>query len=210
MVSSHIWPKLIKLRLTESIRAKTDPEFARFLLSLDNGELQSKESEFIALPQGIVKSPSGDGQDPIGDLASITFPELMQSKFDPDIFTTRALLTPLNDDVDTINNILIDKFSGTPVCYKSHDSMLDDNCTIYPAKFINKLNPGGMSPHELILKENCPVILLQNLQPSFGLCNGTRLICKRFLPNSIECVIMSSNHKGEYVFIPRIKLRPAP
>ncbi|XP_074299559.1 uncharacterized protein LOC141630686 [Silene latifolia] len=119
-----------------------------------------------------------------------------------------ALLTPLNDDVDAINNVLIGKFPGNPVFYKSHDSMIDDNCAISLAAFINKLNPGGMNPHELILKENCPVILLRNLQPSFGLCNGTWLICKRFLPNSIKCAIMSGNHKGEHVFIPRIKLQP--
>ncbi|XP_074299443.1 uncharacterized protein LOC141630545 [Silene latifolia] len=72
--------------------------------------------------------------------------------------------------------------------------MLDDTCAVYPVEFINKLNPGGMSPHKLILEENCPVILIRNLQPSFGLCNGTRLICKR----------------GDIVLIPQIKLRPAP
>ncbi|XP_074318181.1 uncharacterized protein LOC141654976 [Silene latifolia] len=99
---------------------------------------------------------------------------------------------------------------GQAVTYTSYDSMLDDTCAVYPAEFINKLNPGGMSPHKLVLKVNCPVILIRNLQPSFGLCNGTRLICKRFLPNTIECVIMTGQHKGDCVLIPRIKLRPAP
>ncbi|XP_074298836.1 ATP-dependent DNA helicase pfh1-like [Silene latifolia] len=193
-----------------SLACDTDPRFSNFLLSLGNGELQTTESEFIALPEGIVRAPSDSGQDPIGDLSTITFPELSHGTFDPDIFTIRALLTSLNDDMDAINNFLIGKFPGNPVCYKSHDSLIDDNCAIYPTEFINKLNPGGMRPHELILKENFPVILLRNLQPSFELCNGTRLICKRFLQNSIECAIMSGNHKGEHVFIPRIKLQPAP
>ncbi|XP_074297162.1 uncharacterized protein LOC141627853 [Silene latifolia] len=179
MVSSHIWPKLIKFRLSENIRAKCDPEFAKILLALRNGELQSKESEFVALPKGIVRASSGDDKDPIGDLCSVIFTELAHHTFDPVIFTTRALLTPLNDNVDAINNVLIEKFPGKDVIYKSQDSMLDDNCAIYLAKFINKLNPGWMIPDELILKENCPVILLRDLQPSFGLCNGTRLICKR-------------------------------
>ena len=35
-----------------------------------------------------------------------------------------------------------------------------------------------MSSHELVLKLNCPVILLWNLDPSSDLCNGTRLICR--------------------------------
>ncbi|XP_074301238.1 uncharacterized protein LOC141632606 [Silene latifolia] len=206
MVSSHIWPKLIKFMLSENIQAKCDAEFANFLLALSNRELQTKESEFITLSEGIVKAPSGNEQDPIGDLCYVKFPELARRTFDPDIFTTRALLILLNDDVDAINNVLIEKFPGKPICYKSHNSMLDDNCAIYLAEFINKLNPGGMSPHEPILKENCPVILMRNLKPSFVLCNGTRLICNRFLPNSTECAIMSGNHKGEHIFMPRIKL----
>ncbi|XP_074310225.1 ATP-dependent DNA helicase pfh1-like isoform X1 [Silene latifolia] len=211
LVSSPLWPQLQKFRLTENIRAQSDPEFARFLLSLGNGQLQTKEHEYIELPAGLVQVVDASNVDPITDLAVVAFPELYHSgTFGSNIFTNRAILTPLNEDVDAINSVLIDKFPGEPVTYTSHDSMLDDNCAVYPAEFINKLNPGGMSPHELVLKINCPVILIRNLQPSFGLCNGTRLICKRFLPNSIECVIMTGQHTGDHVFIPRIKLRPGP
>jgi ATP-dependent DNA helicase PIF1 len=87
----------------------------------------------------------------------------------------------LNQDIDSINTVLIDKFPGRSVIYKSFDSVLDDHYNIYPTEFINKLAPGGMSPHELILKEGCPVILLRNLLPAFGLCNGTRLVVQTIL-----------------------------
>ncbi|XP_074291653.1 uncharacterized protein LOC141618442 [Silene latifolia] len=210
LFSSHLWPKLIKFSLTENLRAKDDPEFAKFLLVLGNGELQTKEFESIELPDGLVRVLDRSNPNPIADLAALAFPELELGTFDSNLFTDRVILTPLNDDVDAINDALIDQFPGQSVTYTSHDSMLDDTCADYPAEFINKLNPGGMSPHKLILKENCPVILIRNLQPSFGLCNGTRLICKRFLPNTIECVIMTGQNRGDIVLIPRIKLRPAP
>ncbi|XP_074297154.1 ATP-dependent DNA helicase pfh1-like [Silene latifolia] len=209
LVSSVLWLKLIKFGLTENLRARSDPEFAGFLLALGNGSLLNKEFEYIQLPSGIVRSPEDVSPNPITDLISVAFPEFCLELFDSDIFTTRAIITPLNEVMDTINDALIDKFPGYPVSCKSYDAMLDDNCNIYPSEFINKLNPGGMSPHNLILKERCPVILLSNLQPSFGLCNGTRLICKRFYPNSVECVITTGHHKGEHAFIPRIKLHPA-
>ncbi|XP_074299496.1 ATP-dependent DNA helicase pfh1-like [Silene latifolia] len=180
LFSSHLWPKLIKFSLTENLRAKDDPEFAQFLLALGNGELQTKEYESIELPAGIVRVLDCANTNPIGELAAVTFPELAQGTFDTNLFTNRAILTPLNDDVDAINDALIEQFPGQAVTYTSYDSMLDDTCSVYPAEFINKLNPGGMSPHKLVLKVNCPVILIRNLQPSFGLCNGTRLICKRF------------------------------
>ncbi|XP_074296490.1 replication protein A 70 kDa DNA-binding subunit B-like [Silene latifolia] len=50
----------------------------------------------------------------------------------------------MNDDVDAINSLLINRFPGTPATYKGYDSMLDDNCNIYPAEFISKLCPGGI------------------------------------------------------------------
>ncbi|XP_074296943.1 uncharacterized protein LOC141627609 [Silene latifolia] len=163
LVSSPLWPKLVKFRLTENIRAHTDPEFAEFLLSLGNRALQTKESEYIKMPDGLVSDLVDGAIPPIGDLSSIAFPEMGHDTFNSDIFTSRAIITPLNDDVDAINNELITKFPGNPVSYKSHDSMLDDNCTVYPAEFINKLSPGGMSPHDLILKENCPAITKESM-----------------------------------------------
>ncbi|KAK9740789.1 hypothetical protein RND81_03G060300 [Saponaria officinalis] len=58
--------------------------------------------------------------------------------------------------------------------------------------------------------KNSPIILLRNLDPTFGLCNGTRLICRTFSRNVIEAEIVIGHHKGERVFIPRIPLRPSP
>ncbi|XP_021762953.1 ATP-dependent DNA helicase PIF1-like [Chenopodium quinoa] len=104
---------------------------------------------------------------------------------------------------------MIERFPGQAISYTSYDSVLDDSGSVYPTEVLNKLCPGGMSPHNLVLKENCPVILLRNLLPSSGLCNGTRLICKRFFPNLIECVISIGQYQGEHVFIPKIKLRPS-
>ncbi|XP_010669707.1 uncharacterized protein LOC104886877 [Beta vulgaris subsp. vulgaris] len=152
----------------------------------------TEENGFVLLPFEIVSNP-GENDDPINEITSVAFPELDINIFTTDIFTTRAILTPMNDDVDSINTVLIEKFPRQAVIYKSFDIILDDNCVVYPTEFINKLCPGGMSPHELVLKENCPVILLRNILPSVGLCNGTRLICKRFFPKLIECMPVSIN-----------------
>ncbi|XP_021761779.1 uncharacterized protein LOC110726610 [Chenopodium quinoa] len=114
----------------------------------------------------------------------------------------------MNDDVDMVNSVLIEQFPGNKVIYKSFDAMLNDTCNIYISEFVNKLYPGGMSPHELVLKKDCPVILLRNIMPSDGLYNGTRLICKIFQPNVIVCEIFVGQYKGKTVFLHRATLRP--
>ncbi|XP_056698246.1 uncharacterized protein [Spinacia oleracea] len=193
----------------EKIRAREDPHFSAFLLALGNGELQTADNSYVQLPSEVVQ-PLEHGRDPITDLTSLTFPELDLHNFTSDIFTTITILTPMNDYVDSINKKLIKKFPGQPIVYKSFDMMLDDNCNVYPTEFINTLCPIGMSPHELVLKEGSPIILLRNILSLSGLCNGTRLICKGFFPNLIECVILTGHHKGKHVFIPRVKQRPSP
>ncbi|XP_021767527.1 ATP-dependent DNA helicase PIF1-like [Chenopodium quinoa] len=132
-----------------------------------NGELQKSENEFVRLPEGMVHHLVA-GEDPIIKIVSATFPELNDGNMTPDIFTDRAILTPLNDDVDLVNSALINQFARESVVYESFDIMLYDTCNIYPTEFINKLCPGGMSPHELVLKKDCLVILLRNLMPSSG------------------------------------------
>ncbi|KAH7512984.1 hypothetical protein FEM48_Zijuj12G0148300 [Ziziphus jujuba var. spinosa] len=74
--------------------------------------------------------------------------------------------------------------------------------------FLNMLVPNGFPPHELRLKVNCPVMLLRNINPSEGLCNGTRLICRRFDQNVIDAEISVGEYREKRVFLPRIPFMP--
>jgi len=76
-------------------------------------------------------------------------------------------------------------------------------------EFLHTLSPSGISPHQLVLKKNCPVILLRNLDPFSGMCNRTRLICKGFTKNTIQCEIAMGYHKGTVVILPRISMTPS-
>jgi len=54
---------------------------------------------------------------------------------------------------------------------------------------LNKLNPGGIPPHSLALKEGMKLILLRNLNVRRNLSNGTQLILKK--------VILSGTNNGQ-------------
>ena len=54
-----------------------------------------------------------------------------------------------------------------------------------------------------------PLILLRNLAPQQGLCNGTRVTLIRASPRILEVKIMGGDHDGEMALIPRITLIPS-
>ena len=85
---------------------------------------------------------------------------------------------------------------------------VDSDQAKYPTEFLNSLNISGVPPHELNLKIGLPVILLRNINPIIGLCNGTRMVVKQILTRVIECEISIGAFKGNKVFIPRMALIP--
>ncbi|XP_072149540.1 uncharacterized protein [Setaria viridis] len=126
-----------------------------------------------------------------------------------DYITSRAILSTRNDWVDNINMKMIDMFQGGEIVYHSFDSTIDDPHNYYPSEFLNTLTPNGLPPHLLKLKIGCPVILLRNINPANGLCNGTRLVVRGFQRNSIDAEIVLGQHAGKRVFLPRIPLCPS-
>jgi ATP-dependent DNA helicase PIF1 len=54
-----------------------------------------------------------------------------------------------------------------------------------------------------------PILLLRNIAPTDGMCNGTRLICRRLFPRIIEAEIAIGQHQKQIVYIPRLPLIPS-
>jgi hypothetical protein len=108
-----------------------------------------------------------------------------------------------------INMKMIGRFHGDEMVYHNFDCAVDDPHNYYPKEFLNTLTPNGLPPHVLKLKIGCPVILLRNIDPANGLCNGTRLIIRGFQKNTIEAEIVLGQHAIKRVFLPHIPLCPS-
>lgn len=101
----------------------------------------------------------------------------------------------------------IQRFPGQLFTYTSSDQTVDQRFQADYEDFLNSQNPKGLPPHKLMLKESCPLILLRNLNPAEGLCNGTRLICRQLRRHTICAEIAFGQYKGKNIFIPRIPLQ---
>jgi len=91
----------------------------------------------------------------------------------------RTILSAKNDDADKINDAILDQIylDREKHTMLSADSVnLDDNAVQnqpYPIEFLNSLKASGLSLSKLTLKAGCSLMLLWNLEPSKGLCNGS-------------------------------------
>lgn len=197
---------MTKLKLQQNMRAKVDPAFSVYIICIGNGLEQEDQTSHIRLPNILALKPTKI-MPALYQLIEFVFPGLFTASFNLSSFTNSAILTPKNSAVDEINEVITSKFPGQEHTYLSFDDATDPAQQGLYVDFMNSLVPTGMPAHELVLKKEIPVLLLRNINPSKGLCNGTRLICKEFKKHLIAAQIIIGEKKGATIFIPRIPLQ---
>ncbi|XP_076931460.1 uncharacterized protein LOC143596616 [Bidens hawaiensis] len=120
--------------------------------------------------------------DPMSDLIDFVYPPMLERFKDLTYFQERALLAPLNEVVQEINDRMLSYFPSQEMEYLSSDSIdevesvsEDFDPTLYSPDFLNGIKMSGMPNHRLLLKVEVPIMLLRNINKKKGLCNGTRL-----------------------------------
>ncbi|CAN1250928.1 ATP-dependent DNA helicase PIF1 [Linum perenne] len=125
---------------------------------------------------------------------------------------TRAIVTPTNQVVSSINDYVLTQIPGDEKIYLSSDTLTTPgpNQTRleaeYPVEFLNALTFNGMPEHQLRLKPYAIVMLLRNLNPSAGLCNGTRILLTHLGEHTLRGLIIGGSFEGTIAIIPRIVL----
>ncbi|XP_024978961.1 uncharacterized protein LOC112516170 [Cynara cardunculus var. scolymus] len=198
---SPLWSTIKKIRLTLNMRAHTDMWFSEFLLKVGDGDEEVVDKSFIRIPDDMT-IPYTDKDKSKDALIDAIFPSLKINGADSDYIISRVILSAKNENVNEINDQLIDRFFGDEKIYYSFDEAEDDKNNIYPMEFLNSLTVSGLPPHYLRLKIGFPIIMLQNIDPSNGLCNGSILICRGFQQNVVDAEIIVGQYAGKRVFLP--------
>ena len=206
---SHLWRHVQLKKLTINMRLHTllaqdsheVSEFSKFLLRVGEGTEPENSNEMIHIDRKYVVPG-----DKICDLVSSVYGKIKDNYADSDYIAQRIILCPKNETCDLINNYVIDQLPGKCAALFSADSVEESATANFPIEFLNSLTPNGMPPHRLSLKKYTSIMLLRNLDPPGGLCNGTRLIVRDFTNRVTDGEIATGVHKGKRVFIPRIIL----
>ncbi|XP_073266985.1 uncharacterized protein [Populus alba] len=221
--SSLLWSAFTFLTLNQNMRLSAEGlspdqkdelrQFAEWILLIGDGQIcdlavsDDHDAAFIKIPCELQVEVIDS---PIAAIVSAIYPDIERAHLDPFYFKDRAIVTPKNLTVSEINNFILDIIPGHKYNFLSCDSIqttsgdIDNIDLLYPIEFINQLDFNGVPQHSISLKIGTPIMLLRNLSPSAGLCNGTRLIVTQLAERIIEAQIITGSNIGDRVFIPRI------
>ncbi|XP_024196161.1 uncharacterized protein LOC112199363 [Rosa chinensis] len=160
-----------------------------FYFVLVMGVNESLMTKSLCIPECMVVPWESDQF--INQIIDQVFPNLGVHVNDARYMVDRALITPINDDVDVLNDKIINMFPGEEIALYSFDYVEDDIRNLYQPEFLNSITAGGLQPHKLTLKVGAPIMLLRNIDPKLGLCNGTRLLCRGSYQNQIDAEILT-------------------
>lgn len=98
--------------------------------------------------------------------------------------------------------------------YLSTDSIDPTNTAahdnpVFTPDFLNSIKLSGLPNHSLCLKVGAPVMLLRNVDPKGGLCNGTRLQITQMAAYVLEAKAITGDKIGDKVLIPKILITPS-
>ena len=129
------------------------------------------------------------------------YPDLATNINTPGYLDGKCVLAPTNKEVDMLNELLESRVPGNPINLSSADSLEEYRDVMrFSTEYLNTLTPNGFPRHLLKLKPGMPLMLLRNISPKEGLCNGTRLIFKKCHSKKLlVCTIMAT---GKEVLIP--------
>ncbi|XP_026419820.1 uncharacterized protein LOC113315778 [Papaver somniferum] len=197
---SRLWENVHVLHLKKNMCAADDASYSEFLVRVSDGDEPCVANEMIKVPEEMVIPWVSNAS--LSQLIDVTFLNLVENARDTDYMVNRALITPLNEYVEKLNDRVLSIFPGKEVLFYSFDSVDDDTHGLYQQEYLKNIAPRGFPSYILKLKIGTPV------DAKNGLCNGTRLIIKEFFPNCIDAVIISGNYIGTRVFIHKMPLEP--
>ena len=206
MQYSAVWPSLKHLSLTKNMRLNPDttPENAIFAEWLADMSHDPHKIGCIPIPTMLWRSVHFE------KFVDRVYPQsgLQESLTNPNFFKGRAILTPTNETVVKINDDLLGRLPGEALTFHGDDTadINDFGHEEMTREVMATMNCGSLPLSVLRLKIGAPVMLLRNMDPINGLCNGTRMTILRATTRCLEVRLNGGSFDGKTRLIYRTKL----
>ncbi|KAK1351311.1 hypothetical protein POM88_054475 [Heracleum sosnowskyi] len=139
-----------KVQFQDWVLALGDGSEPAFLLDEDT------EPSWIKIPEELRLRYNGD---PMDAIVNEVYGDLHHMHGKIEYLRDRAILTPLNEFVEYVNNNVLHKLPGDFKAYKSCDSICKASSSgiidevLYPPEYLNSLKFSGVPNHEIQLKK---------------------------------------------------------
>jgi hypothetical protein len=133
---SYLWDKIKKIRLSQNMRAQSDPWFSQYLLRIGNGTEETIGDDYVRLPVDIVIGYTNTDV-AVNTLIFSVFPSLGEHATSAAYMSGRAILSTKNEHVDRLNAMMIERFPSEEKVYHSFDTVVDDPSNHFPIDFLN-------------------------------------------------------------------------
>ncbi|CAN1181810.1 hypothetical protein LINPERHAP2_LOCUS35627 [Linum perenne] len=166
-------------------------------------------TDLIDIPPCFLVERSGND---LASIVNIVYPQFSELFMSQSYIKERAIVTPTNKQVSTINDHILSIVPREARTYFSLDSIVPEGNaspniqTVYASEFLNTLSFNGVPEHAITLKEQTPFMILRNINPALGLCNGTRVFITKLCHHVLKGVVIGGFSEGTLVAIPRIVL----
>ena len=231
LTKSKVWTAFTRIILQKNMRVLSVNvgnrdkllDHCKFLLALGDGKVPTDETGAVQIPEDFllpVNDPNeslkwtyGDRPAPLPVKTSCSAAEYDRLLSENcDYYQYKTVLCPKNVDVDNLNEQMMQSLPGEDHIYHSADALQvggDGNGLHVTTEFLNTINLSGLPPHVLTIKVGAVMMLLRNLSPKEGLCNGTRILITTTTQRLLYGIILSGDYHGNTCVIPRITLIPS-
>lgn len=171
-ISSDLWPKTQRMRLTISQRDKEDPAYASFVRSIGENTLPTTTFDDGAKLVPLSNTNDTSTTDHFSVQCTTDFNELVNFVY-PDIheeathLNDRAILATTNTSIDSCSEDISSRRQGNHVAFYSSDTLIKDhNNNEHSTAFcstenLNNINVPGVPPHQLDLKSDALAMLIR-------------------------------------------------
>jgi ATP-dependent DNA helicase PIF1 len=186
----------------------TVQSLSNWILQIGNGEIQKNDlivdgDHFVNIPRQFYCG------DDLHELTNRIFGDITEHTVDRAVsyFTDRIILTPLYRDVQTINNIMIEKFEKAGAIIETMFSKDTVTGQYGCEEIANEYSASCFPEHRLRIFVGCPVMILRKYSGQVN--NGDRAVIDSIGLYRLGLRMLSGPRMGRIVQLPRMIYKPS-